>query len=225
MNFVLPFISSMILLLSTINVAYGRALDTEETDDPSEVPSVFKLQSRKTGCVSGDCNDGEGTLNYQTGSQYVGEFQSGQRNGVGEYTWPSQITKDGKVESSETTSYVGRFRNGFKHGQGELKWRNGNIYTGDFTDNLIHGYGTKVYADGRTYEGNWEEGQREGFGKLTLTDGSHYIGQYRNNQKHDETGNALFMKSNGSRWFVKYTDGKLTESAKISLADWAVKED
>ena len=126
--------------------------------------------------------------------------------------------------SSETVSYAGRFRNGFRHGQGELKWRNGNVYTGEFTDNLIHGYGTKVYADGRIYEGNWEEGQRAGFGKLTLTDGSQYIGQYRDNQKHDETGSALFIKSNGSRWFVKYTNGKLTESARISLSDWAVKE-
>ena len=151
-------------------------------------------------------------------------MKNGQRDGVGTYTWPSVVTsKDGSVTSSPTSSYVGRFREGEKHGKGELTWRNGNRYNGDFTDDKIHGYGTKVYADGRIYEGNWKNGKREGFGTLTLDDGSAYIGQYQNNQKHDETGTAVFIKSNGNKWFVKYNNGKLQESAKISLGDWVAE--
>jgi len=245
MKFTLLFISSVMLLQSTICVVTGKAIDKEEGDDPNEYPfvsvveiyenkedknpTVYKLQaalSKNSLCAGDDCSNGQGTQTYPSGSQYVGELKNGKRDGMGKYTWPSVVTsKDGSVASSPTSSYVGRFREGEKHGKGELIWRNGNRYNGDFTDDQIHGYGMKVYADGRTYEGNWKEGKREGFGTLTLADDSKYIGQYRNNQKHDETATAVFINLNGEKWFVKYKNGKLEESARISLGDWVVKQD
>ena len=39
-----------------------------------------------TGCVEGDCVNGQGTYSYRSGSRYVGEFKYGKRNGKGTLT-------------------------------------------------------------------------------------------------------------------------------------------
>merc|ERR1712076_280573 len=73
---------------------------------------------------------------------------------------------------------------------------------------------------GRIYEGNWKDGRRAGYGHLTQKDGSHYFGQYKDNQKHDVSGYALYIKATGSKWFTKYDSGKLVESQVINTDEW-----
>ena len=175
--------------------------------------------------MDGNCDDGKGTQKFEDGSQYVGTFKDGQRDGFGKFIWSSDgVSRTG--EKYPTSEYLGQFRNGLRHGPGVLRWVNGNVYMGDFMDGQVHGFGTKEYEDERTYIGNWRDGKREGFAKYTFADGSIYVGGYKDNKKHDETGLALYIKpvENGY-WFVKYNNGKLTESSKISMGKWVPKLD
>lgn len=45
-------------------------------------------------CITGDCNNGEGTLKY-TNATYIGEFKNGKRNGYGELTFNNGIVSKG----------------------------------------------------------------------------------------------------------------------------------
>jgi hypothetical protein len=77
-------------------------------------------------CVSGNCIDGSGTKEYQTGDKYIGGFKEGLFHGFGRLS----IVETGEI-------YTGEFKEGRKFGQGTLydkdrkilysgKWKNGN---------------------------------------------------------------------------------------------------
>ncbi len=57
-------------------------------------------------CIEGDCINGEGTLTWADGDQYVGDFVNGKRTGQGTYT---------DVNGNQ---YIGEWKDGMKHGQG-----------------------------------------------------------------------------------------------------------
>jgi len=57
-------------------------------------------------CIEGDCINGEGTLTWAGGDQYVGDFVNGKRTGQGTYT---------DVNGNQ---YIGEWKDGMKHGQG-----------------------------------------------------------------------------------------------------------
>ena len=57
-------------------------------------------------CIEGDCINGEGTLTWAGGDQYIGEFKDGKQHGQGTYT---------DVNGNQ---YIGEWKDGMKHGQG-----------------------------------------------------------------------------------------------------------
>ena len=61
-------------------------------------------------CIKGDCNNGQGTYRWESGSKYVGEWKDGKTHGQGTYTWATG--------NSAGNKYVGEFKNGRYHGQG-----------------------------------------------------------------------------------------------------------
>ena len=56
-------------------------------------------------CISGDCKDGEGTMNYKSGS-YIGRWKDGLRDGIGKFVW------------NNGDMYNGTWSNDKRHGQG-----------------------------------------------------------------------------------------------------------
>jgi len=100
-----------------------------------------------TGCIKGDCENGQGTYNWVSGSKYVGEYKDGKRNGQGTFTWA-----DGE-------KYVGEWKDGKRNGQGTYTWANGNKYVGEYKDGKRNGQGTKTYTNGAKYEGEWKDGK------------------------------------------------------------------
>jgi len=88
------------------------------------------------GCISGDCNNGQGTYTYPGGSKYVGEWKDNKRNGQGTYAYPGG------------NKYVGEFKDDNYHGQGTYTWANGNKYVGEFKDDKQNGKGVLFKVNG-----------------------------------------------------------------------------
>jgi hypothetical protein len=85
------------------------------------------LAAARTGCVSGDCQNGTGTYAFSEGHRYVGAFRNGTFNGQGNYTF---VTGD---------RYVGQFQNNKFHGQGKYTFVSGRVQDGLWADNQFMG--------------------------------------------------------------------------------------
>ena len=113
--------------------------------------------TNKTGCISGNCNNGYGTYVQSSGEKYVGTFKNGTFNGQGTYTF------------ADGGNYVGYFQNGMYHGQGTYQFSNNQgKYIGDFKYGKYNGLGTFYYADGRTQAGKWKDNKYVGTAQSDL---------------------------------------------------------
>ena len=79
---------------------------------------------------------GKGSITWQNGDSYEGDFLSDMLSGSGIYTF-----KSGDV-------YEGDFQNGKKHGTGKYTSFDGSYYEGGFENDLRHGEGKLVTSDG-----------------------------------------------------------------------------
>ena len=50
----------------------------------------------KTGCISGNCQNGFGEWVFDNGDKHKGYWKNGKKNGQGTYTWASGGNKKGK---------------------------------------------------------------------------------------------------------------------------------
>lgn len=179
------------------------------------IPYTDKGQ-KKRGCVSGDCNNGQGSFAQNDGSIYVGAFSNGNMNGYGICNY------------ADGSKYEGQWQNGRPHGQGHKTWPDGRTFTGQWqagkavstngvfdTPNfplrnmqgkLIvqsgciqgdcnNGYGVYSYADGSRYEGHFRSGQPHGKGTFFYPNGDKHTGEFAYGLAHGQ-GERL------------YTDGK-----------------
>jgi len=77
-----------------------------------------------TGCIEGDCYNGQGTETFPNGYKYVGEFKNGKRNGQGTSTW------------GNGDKYVGEWKNNLPNGQGTYTFAGGKKIVGEWKDGL-----------------------------------------------------------------------------------------
>ena len=131
-----------------------RPRDSTFTSSLPPCPDTYA--SRWTNCFGTYFYSSGGTLN---GQKYVGEFQNGEPNGKGAYSFPS-----GKVT-------VGEFKNGLPNGQGTLTM-DGLKFTGNFIDGKFDGQGEITFKTGRRYVGEFRNGERHGLGIQYAADGS-----------------------------------------------------
>lgn len=111
----------------------------------------------------GDFSDGQysfGTYYYPTGERYVGEFVNNQSSGKGVYYWT-----DGRI-------YTGQWSHDNCNGYGTLSYSNGDKYEGRFKNGAISGKGTMYYSNGDRYVGHWIDGEKTGKGTFYFSDGS-----------------------------------------------------
>jgi hypothetical protein len=110
-------------------------------------------------CLKGNCTNGTGTMEWDTGEKYEGGWLKGTMHGHGTMIW-----KDGH-------RYVGAWKNGTMEGQGTLALANGDVYKGSFSAGRINGHGTMTWKTGDTYTGNWKNDLMHGTGTLRYKDG------------------------------------------------------
>lgn len=140
--------------------------------------------------------DGQGSVTFQDGAKYIGEFRNDRFNGQGTLTTPDGSSiygewKDGdpyRVSGvdiqPEGIKEVGSWNyDGTKCG-GIITWKGGQEYNGDWkivhggTD-LPDGNGSMKYPDGRKYVGQFHDGKMDGTGKMTYPDGKVEDGQWK----------------------------------------------
>jgi len=91
----------------------------------------------------------KGTILYQDGSRYHGDFCSDnfKRNGFGE------------LEMSEKDVYKGNWEDDKMHGEGTIFYHNDDIYLGNWHEGDPQGRGRMVYSNGEKQFGYWVRGE------------------------------------------------------------------
>ena len=100
----------------------------------------------QTGCISGDCINGEGVFIFENKDRYQGSFQDKRPHGRGKYAY------------ANGSLYVGNFDQGKKEGYGDFSWTNGDRYLGEYQQDLRHGEGTYIFSNGSRQQGLWKAG-------------------------------------------------------------------
>lgn len=151
------------------------------------------LTPASSGCLSGNCESGQGAYHYPNGSEYTGQFRGAKMHGQGTYVYADRGEKyvgewrNGSINGQGTyyyrsgNRYEGEWRNGRKNGQGAYYYASGDKYVGDFANDQPNGQGTYYYSNGNRYEGEWRNGRKNGQG--TLYEGDRKIvGEWQNDQ-------------------------------------------
>jgi hypothetical protein len=149
----------------------------EQADDGTNIQS---------GCLTGDCKNGSGTLAYPDGSKYDGQFLSGKPDGWGTFYFANE------------EKYIGNFKEGYPNGIGTIyhidstktigTWKNGefvganlieNGQIGCIDGNCETGKGTYIYREGAAkYIGAFKNGKPDGAGTCTYANGDRYRGDW-----------------------------------------------
>jgi len=166
---------------------------------------------------------GVGTLTWDDGDQYVGEFDNDEKvrgtfhwKGGDHYTgdWKNSLMHGtGTYTYRNGRKYEGEWEGGFKEGKGLFTWPNGDRYEGQFHKDQCHGFGIQTYADERVYKGNWFQNKKHGFGVMYWSNGEKTQGLWQNSLL---CGTAIFTDVDGKRYEEKWKSGN-REGAKIPL--------
>jgi hypothetical protein len=111
---------------------------------------------------------GKGTVEYDNGDIYTGEFVDGRRNGHGTLKYSNGDIYEGEWKDGNTSICIGKFT-GF----------NGATFEGQWRDGKMDGHGKMVYANGDKFTGNWKQGMRHGKGVLTYSNGDSFEGEWK----------------------------------------------
>ncbi|MEN0005540.1 MAG: caspase family protein [Bacteroidota bacterium] len=176
----------------------GRPINTTA---PGAVSNSLEIQS---GCLVGNCKNGEGILAYPDGSRYEGFFAKGLPSISGTFHYP------------QGDKYVGAFKNGVPHGVGRLYAKGGNVTSGRWLDgeyidqqeqvnwenlgcirgNCQNGTGTYMFEDGAKYIGQFYEGLPNGKGTVFYPNSERYEGSF---QRGAFEGFGVLFQNNGTQ--------------------------
>jgi hypothetical protein len=182
----------------TVLAEYIAKQKEERADDGTNIQS---------GCITGDCQNGEGSFAYPDGSKFEGQFANGKFDGNGTFYF------------ANGDKYVGQFKENYPHGQGTRfvkesgaeetgEWKQGEFlgYSlvegnafGCVAGNCDDGKGTYVYKEGAAkYIGDFLHGMPHGYGICDYANGDRYVGEWQ--------AGAFFGKGT-----LNQRDGTITE--------------
>ncbi len=172
-------------------------------------------EANQTGCISGDCINGQGIYIYPSGAVYIGEFQNGEIHGIGVCYYSDGSKYQGEwqyryPDGKGTKTFMdGTLRTGlWKKGQPVDNFGNivmsvgkdapsetADIQSGCLAGNCDYGQGTFAYPDGSKYEGQFRNGKPEGNGTFFYVNNDRYEGDFKNGLRH---GNGALYKTEGA---------------------------
>jgi len=161
----------IIPLISFSQISFEKKVDSTTASSVD----VTQKTERDPVCIYGDCENGEGTMNYPSGT-YVGNWKDNLRHGQGTYKWTN-----GDV-------YKGIWENDKRHGLGEYKWHDGSVYKGNYSHGIRSGYGLYYYTNGSIYEGTWQNNLKHGIANFYYKTSVNIGGRYINNEYVGGTG-------------------------------------
>lgn len=184
-------------------------------ENESEVFTGNGTKEFESGIYTGDllrgvCH-GSGTMQYDNGGWYTGQWENNAwaGSGTGKY-----IHKDGGI-------YEGTYLNGKRHGQGTYTFPSGSVYTGEWSEGEMSGTGTLRYDDGGWYTGQWASGKFTGVGKgMQYLENGTYEGEFLDGKRH---GQGTYIWSSGARYSGQWTNGEMTGYGTYTKADGSVK--
>ena len=176
---------------------------------------VISEQQRpnKTGCIKGDCENGQGTYKYSNGDVYEGQWKDSKFNGQGTYKW-----SNGDV-------YVGQWKDDKRNGQGKNTYSDGTVSVGQFKDDKANGQGTYININGVKSKGIWVDGKLDGktledLDKLTQSNQTK-TGCITGDCKD---GQGTYRWSSGTVYEGQWKDGKKNGQATVKYSDGGVYE-
>lgn len=123
-------------------------------------------EQRYVGTMTAGKLQGHGTLYFDNGDQFEGEFSNGSR-------------VRGLYTRSNGDRYEGPYKNDKPNGFGTFLFNNGARYVGDFVDGIFQGNGTSTDPAGSRYVGQFHDGLPHGHGTLQLSSGQVFSGQWK----------------------------------------------
>ena len=164
-------------------------------------------------CISGDCINGSGIWEWESGAVYTGEFEDGNRHGYGHYSFKNGDT------------YTGEWKNNERHGYGVFHYNGSEkgykSYAGEWKKNNRSGMGIMTYKNETTIAkfGVWENNKYlykykdvgclkgdcyNGEGVYVWEDGSRYEGNFENGKR---SGNGTYYYSGGAKYIGNHANG------------------
>ena len=137
------------------------------------VSGTVKYENGISGHLKVDPETLIGTVVYDNGDIYEGNFKGIFRDGKGTLTY-----------GDSAVVYKGDFLDDKLTGHARITSSGGMTYEGEMLDGEKSGYGTYSFPDGSYYAGMWERDMRNGTGVEHYADGAVYIGTFLNDQKH-----------------------------------------
>lgn len=177
----------------------GRWIKGKPVDENGNVLEDYIAQNKEerqddgtniqSGCLSGDCKNGQGVFAYPDGSKYEGAFVNGKFEGQGAFYF------------SNGDHYVGQFRENYPHGQGVRHLAEGGEESGEWREGEF--IGSSLIESGKLgcVEGDCENGK----GSYIWKEGSaKYSGQFKDALPH---GFGICIYANGDRYRGEWVEG------------------